>query len=123
MYRPAKEYYERALILEPENFDSFFRLSEVYTHEQNFDKAEFYLKKSILVNPNDIVALGILATLYLLILHDYECADIYAKRAFEIEPENDFIVDIMDLCNTYLIRYNETEDYFEACLNDNLGEQ
>jgi len=79
--------YERALEIDPNHAETFFQIAAYHWHiTGRLDEAVVWLRKSLAVDPNP-ADLAILGWLYLE-LGDFDEADRWISRAYELGPDN-----------------------------------
>ena len=103
-YEEAKEDFEKALMLDPDNPYALNGLSFVYKYMGDFEKALFYIKKAILYMDSEMspVIYTDMADLYSL-LGDFKMA-LAACRQYEEKEENQSIWYLNQLADTYTNR-------------------
>ncbi len=101
-YEEAKEDFEKALTLDPDNPYALNGLSFVYKYMGDFEKALFYIKKAILYMDSEMspVIYTDMADLYSL-LGDFKMA-LAACNQYEEKEENQSIWYLNQLADTYI---------------------
>jgi tetratricopeptide (TPR) repeat protein len=81
----AEMSYRRAIALEPENEDTYYDLSRMYTENNQPSKAIEAIEEGISNNPDSAVLNTYLASTYME-LGDYRQAEVFLQRAERIDP-------------------------------------
>ena len=86
----AKEYFERAIKINPQNYLAFYNLGSIlYMHFNNPKSAKEHFEKAIEINQKMDQAYTMLGILYDKELKDYGRSEQMFKKAIEINPRND----------------------------------
>jgi Flp pilus assembly protein TadD len=88
-FEEAEANYRQAIAVEPREA-YYFKLSELYKTNDQFDKAIDVLKEGLTVNPESAVLHAYAAMTYLN-NDDYDQAEAYLNKAAEIEPDLDVL--------------------------------
>jgi TolB-like protein/lipopolysaccharide biosynthesis regulator YciM len=86
--RGAKEWAQKALEMDPENYMANMILGRVLLFEQLFDECEIYLEKSLRLNSNDPFCLIQIASAFLYLDRLDEAEELYQKALF-LDPERE----------------------------------
>ena len=82
----------------PKMEEAFNNLGFIYLQKKNFIKAEYYLKKSLSLNPLHIETLFNLSALFKMIEDDDKMIH-YLERILEIQPKNNKALKILKSIN------------------------
>ena len=85
-YDEAEANYKRAIELEPDNEDYYFSLSEMFSTNNEPEKAIEVLEEGLIENPDSSVLHIFLAMRYLDI-GDYRQAELFLEKAERLEPD------------------------------------
>ena len=108
-FNKAKEYFNKALLLEPNNQYIIKALGILYFYENNYDKAEEYFLKALEIDPKDINASFSLTITYT--WNKSELVEETALKALEIDPNN---IKFLQLLGTHYMQVNnfiKSEEY------------
>lgn len=111
----GKQYYKRAIELEPDFFMAYNNLASIYLREQNFDEAIRILELGLEQNPNDYVTLYNLATLITIHLNDYAKAKKYFRESIRLN--NFYISAKLGLAKLLILNYDDIEEAKELLLD------
>lgn len=82
----AKEWFEKAIETNPENYDAYVGLADIYAvNEGNFEKAHQLADKALEIAPKDLRTLGEKGKLYILQNKREECLP-YLRACDSIKP-------------------------------------
>jgi cytochrome c-type biogenesis protein CcmH/NrfG len=85
-YEEAEANYKRAIELEPDNEDYYFSLSEMFSANEEPEKAIEVLEEGLIENPNSYILHIFLAMRYL-DTGDYRQAELFLEKAERLEPD------------------------------------
>ena len=85
-YDEAEANYKRAIELEPDNEDYYFSLSEMFSANEEPEKAIEVLEEGLIENPNSYILHMFLAMRYL-DTGDYRQAELFLEKAERLEPD------------------------------------
>jgi tetratricopeptide (TPR) repeat protein len=77
---------ETAALIRPNNPEVNVLLGEVYLKRKTIDRAEFYFKKAVELNPNYALAMRNLGIIYYFHLKKFKEAAVYFSRSLSINP-------------------------------------
>lgn len=83
----AYEWAQKAIELDDQNYLAALVLGKIFLYDGAYDTAEFYFRKSLLLNPNDPDAHTQIALCFLLLGKQKEALEIYEK-AIQLTPFN-----------------------------------
>jgi TolB-like protein/tetratricopeptide (TPR) repeat protein len=83
----AYEWVERAIELDDQNYIAAMVLGKILMYDGSYDTAEYYLRKSLLLNPNDSDTLIQMAFCFLFMGFEKEAIALYEK-AMKVNPLN-----------------------------------
>lgn len=111
----GKQYYKRAIELEPDFFMAYNNLASIYLREKNFDESIRILELGLEQNPNDYVTLYNLATLITIHLKDYAKAKKYFRESIRLN--NFYISAKLGLAKLLILNYGDIEEAKELLLD------
>jgi TolB-like protein len=112
----ARQWTEKALLIEPDNVEALAVLAIVYSEsDMNFPAARELLERAVKLNPGSVAAHNFLGDLCIR-TGDLDCALVHESRAAELDPLGP--IQLTDLANVYLIRgqYDKTIQLAEQAL-------
>ena len=101
-YDDAEANYKRAIELEPDNEDYYYTLSEMFSANEEPEKAIEVLEEGLIENPDSSILHMFLAMRYLDI-GDYRQAELFLEKAERLEPDGPMgqmmhqVIDLMKL--------------------------
>jgi predicted O-linked N-acetylglucosamine transferase (SPINDLY family) len=114
-YVQAERTLLKALGIDDASPEILNSLSFVYSAQKNTEEATYYLQKSMVKNPNNVLAY-INYGLLLLKRGDASSASAYFLKALEIEPENVISMNNLGLAFISIASFDNAVEQFEAVL-------
>lgn len=114
---------EEGLSKNPNSEDLLMDLADYYEKLKQYDKVEQYLKRLLMINPNNPSALNYLGYLYADLNKNLEEAYSMIEKALKVEPDNPAYIDSMAWVLYRLKKYQEAFEYQKKALKKSPGEQ
>lgn len=92
----AYEWAQKAIELDDQNHVTAMVMGKIFLYEESYDTAEFYFRKSLMLNPNDPDTHMQIALCFLLLGKEKEASEIYEKalQLLPLHADNYFIVGV-----------------------------
>lgn len=116
--KEAKDAYEKALSLNPENFQATNALGVIYRKEGDYDKAIEFYRKALELKPGYAQAYSSMAVIELKRNNDKKALE-YAKRGYENDKEDPVLAANLAVMYHYNGMIEERDTYTEIA--DKLG--
>ncbi|WP_205511597.1 tetratricopeptide repeat protein [Longitalea arenae] len=93
----AYEWAQKAIELDDQNHVTAMVMGKIFLYEESYDTAEFYFRKSLVLNPNDPDTHMQIALCFLLLGKEQEALEIYEKtlQLLPFNTDNYFIIGVL----------------------------
>lgn len=118
-YEAAIDFFQKTLAILPDQVDAHRDLAMAYMEMGNSEAAKHHLVRVMQLQPDDVWAHVILGNLYLQFENDYGSAERYYQVAFDIDPNDLYLLNSYGALKAKREQYAEAREFFVKALNVN----